>query len=927
MRSRNGIRSLDVPGHGQQPPGGTRSAILTACILAVCSLQFFAASSSEGEVIAGAASRYLPAGAQAGLRRLAGGPGPSAQGNHTAEVHAGGHNTTQAASPSIFFLVTFTASAATQNAVQLLPYEFRPPHSVLLYFVGTVLAALATGPFEGSEYGDAIASFMDVDPHVIFWVLLPALLYEDAAGAEWHVIQRVLPSALLLALPGVIVNTLLTGTVIRYCMNAWKWPASLLLGSILAATDPVAVVGALTALNAPAKLSHLISGESLFNDGSAVALFQIFLEVASGAREFEPGHAITMLIQLAAGGPLLGLAVALLCNVWLRNARALGIQVMIIIVCVYGSFIVGEHNFHVSGVLAVVVFGLFMSAVGRFSLNLECEHEYHAIIKFLALISHESIFIIAGVIGFKFLTDTETITGRDYADLALLYVAIHITRALVILLFWPLLTHMGYGLTWREAVICVFGGLRGAVGLALASMVDGSLRMDETDRKKIGFHTAGIVLLTLIVNGTTITRVYRGLKVAPSNDGNRNHDKLLKIGLLEADESIQKYMKKLGGHWFYHNCDFGIIEQLIPKLSEMVDHSSLDYFGKKRLRHQGEAHVHKAMLDLAKSFAGQLESDPNFLREHCAAKISLSHSRSSLWLQDRKSKGGAPEGAGARFATLKDNQMSDPELMAEVFQTVVNATEAEYAEAYEERKLGEAPYRVLSISLQYTEEAVWGELGLPKYGVPSPDFLENDIIAEMADASREQQMKDCFKVGWAYLKSMISKPRRAHMRLLHRLLGHKTVALDWTVLTRDVMMVLQYVNTCEHILEDTRMLEGFNDMLCEPMMEVKNQAMTDAMKKLMEFDYAMFVLLEHRLCAHRIIVQMRHLVQHLTKEGTLNQDDAKRLFSEVIRPTEDALELFLPSKESLELMMSVKAHKVNPRFDRFLYNMVLERNE
>eukprot|EP00415_Alexandrium_ostenfeldii_P005062 UN5062 len=138
------------------------------------------------------------------------------------------------------------------------------------------MAYLAMSYHLTPQYDEAISAFANIAPHIIFWVFLPALLFEDAAGAEWSVIQRVLPSSLLLAFPGVIVNTVLTGAFVRYCMRDWSWWMALLLGSILSATDPVAVIGALSALGAPAKLSHLISGESLLNDGSAVALLRTF---------------------------------------------------------------------------------------------------------------------------------------------------------------------------------------------------------------------------------------------------------------------------------------------------------------------------------------------------------------------------------------------------------------------------------------------------------------------------------------------------------------------------------------------------------------------------------------------------------------------------------------------------------------------------
>jgi len=623
---------------------------------------------------------------------------------------------------------------------------------------------------------------------------------------------------------------------------------------------------------------------------------------------------------------------------WLKRTGTLSIEVLIIIVCVYGTFIVGEHSLHVSGVLAVVTFGLAMSAFGRFALNVETEHEYHAIMKFLSLISHESIFIIAGVIGYRFLSDTEVVTWRAFGELVLLYLVIHATRALVIGAFWPLLMRMGYGLTWREAAICIFGGLRGAVGLAMALLLPMSGDIPEQTVKKIGFYTAGIVVLTLLINGTMISWVYKKLKVDPSGGITRHHEKLLRIGLLEADTSIAKHLGRFKRHWFYHNCNLELVERLIPKLSELVDPAKrVKSTSKPRLRALAEERVSAAITELAGKFALGLEGDPDFLRAHCTAKLEKSKSHSEEWISERHLKHSAPKDAGARFKTFVDSTSSaskskdldnDHEMTAEVFQTVINAMAAEYKEAYEERTLAQAPYRLLTIACTYEEEAVWGELGLPKYGVPAPDFLqEQDKMAEIEAADRQIQMQKSFEVGWLYLSSMLGRPRRLHIKLLYRFFGQLTVALDWNLLRRDVAVVKQFVNTCEHILEDTRILDGFTEILTEPLMQVKTQAMSEAMRKCMEFDFGMFVILEHVLCAHHVLVHAQKMVRHLGKEGTLREEDVKRIFKLVINPTLHALDDFVPTRKQLELLHSHNAHKVSPMLDRFMYDLVFERSD
>ena len=130
------------------------------------------------------------------------------------------------------------------------------------------------------EITQAIEMIAEIDPHVIFMGILP--LYEDASKVDWHMMHRALPNALILAILGVICNTILTAIFVKYTFAgfAWTWPAALTLGSILSATDPVAVVSALKELHAPEKLALLVDGESMFNDGSAMVLFDLFLDLS-----------------------------------------------------------------------------------------------------------------------------------------------------------------------------------------------------------------------------------------------------------------------------------------------------------------------------------------------------------------------------------------------------------------------------------------------------------------------------------------------------------------------------------------------------------------------------------------------------------------------------------------------------------------------
>jgi NhaP-type Na+/H+ or K+/H+ antiporter len=531
-------------------------------------------------------------------RRL-GGSSSGLGGSHNAtqsSAHgAHGHHKSAAFDPVLFFLVVLFVSCFSQQIVNVLPHQVRPPHSVVLYTIGMLMEWYAYK--NSSELAVAIHGFSDVDPHVLFWVLLPLLLYEDAASSDWHVITRVLTSSIILAIPGVIINTLLTGGLIKL-IDIMDFKPALLLGSILSATDPVAVVGALAALQAPLKLSSIIKGESLLNDGSAVVLFQIFLEVAAGRKEFEFGSALEKLCRLAGGGVAFGLALALAAHIWLAKTRNFSVERHLIILCVFGSFYLAEHTeFGFSGVLATVTFGFFMASLGKYDLTIGKEHEHHTIIECLAFFCNEAIFIIAGVVGYKF-TFLMGIEAKDWGHLGLLYIGVHVTRSIVMWICFPILHFIGYRLSLKEAIICVFGGLRGAVGLALGLLVLGDRDMDTTLKAKIAFHTNGIVIGTLFINGLLITPLYKALQIQ-SKHRSANRKALLTCLCIHGDDLVTDRCDILKKQWFFRNCHRDIVDSLVPTLEKEMEHCEEDFYGRRLHRLADKSRITRELDALA----------------------------------------------------------------------------------------------------------------------------------------------------------------------------------------------------------------------------------------------------------------------------------------------------------------------------------------
>ena len=153
------------------------------------------------------------------------------------------------------------------NLIRHICVEFRValPYTVILLLVGMFMGWLESVAYLG-VLGEAIAAVKHMSPHLLLGAFIPPLVFESAFGADWHVIRREFGQALMLAFPGVIINTILTAIFCVYGFPYdWNWAEAITFGSIVSATDPVAVVSILRELGASPRLSTLIEGESLLN--------------------------------------------------------------------------------------------------------------------------------------------------------------------------------------------------------------------------------------------------------------------------------------------------------------------------------------------------------------------------------------------------------------------------------------------------------------------------------------------------------------------------------------------------------------------------------------------------------------------------------------------------------------------------------------
>ena len=151
------------------------------------------------------------------------------------------------------------------------------PYTVVLFLIGMSWGGLGAGMGDGLKDYTELG---DMNPHLIFHVFLPVLIFESAFAMQISIFRKVFWQCLCLAGPGLCIASFLTAAAAKGSFYfivdyGWSWEACLLLGTVLSATDPVAVVALLKELGASPTISTLIEGESLFNDGTAIVIFNV----------------------------------------------------------------------------------------------------------------------------------------------------------------------------------------------------------------------------------------------------------------------------------------------------------------------------------------------------------------------------------------------------------------------------------------------------------------------------------------------------------------------------------------------------------------------------------------------------------------------------------------------------------------------------
>lgn len=376
------------------------------------------------------------------------------------------------------------------------------PFTVLLVLIGIGINFFSTSVPVLAKAEEVFS----ISPDLILFVFLPALIFESSYGLNVNQLRHNAAHIMTLAIPGLLLSTALIGVIVWLILGI-DLVAALLLGAILSATDPVAVIALFQRISAPGRLSILIEGESLFNDATALVLSKILIGLlAAGVFSGQTlADGVIDFFVLCFGGLFFGIALGYLTGQligWLDSDPIIDIGLTSVLA--YLSFLIAEEMLHVSGIMATLGAGLTVGTWGRLRIAHSVRDHLEQFWSILAFVANSLLFLLLGL-------QVDLAELASVWDLVLWVVlAMLVSRALVVFVLVPLASSVfrtkPIGAGYRFMMF--WGGLRGAIALAIV------LSLPEYPFKDLFIAlVTGAVLFTLLVQGLTIKPVMRLLKL------------------------------------------------------------------------------------------------------------------------------------------------------------------------------------------------------------------------------------------------------------------------------------------------------------------------------------------------------------------------------------------------------------------------------
>jgi CPA1 family monovalent cation:H+ antiporter len=383
--------------------------------------------------------------------------------------------------------------------VGIVAHRFRIPYTIGLVLMGLVL----------TFYGQLE---INIPPNLILAVLVPPLIFEAAFHLNLSELRQNIAPILALAIPGVLITTFLVGWIVSQGTGL-ALPVSLVFGAIVAATDPVSVVALFRRIGVHKRLQVLIEGESLFNDGTAIVVFQITVAAALAASGgFNLATGLIQFVTVSGGGLLIGLLLGMIFSQLISRIDDYLIETTLTSVLAFGSYLIAEI-LGMSGVLAVVAAGLVNGNIGPRGMSPTTRIVVFNFWEYAAFLANSFVFLLIG------LRVELSLLFANWQWIAWAIGGVLIARAVAVYGLYRVGPKIS--LQWQHVLF--WGGLRGEICLALALSLPLEIREVQNQLLAMAF---GVVLFSLLVQGLSMNVLVK------------------RLGLIQRDELREEYDRR-----------------------------------------------------------------------------------------------------------------------------------------------------------------------------------------------------------------------------------------------------------------------------------------------------------------------------------------------------------------------------------------------
>ena len=406
--------------------------------------------------------------------------------------------------------VSFVAILVIACGMALLAKRLKVPYTVLLVVAGLAVSLLLDGAPGLREHLEKIK----LKPELLLQVFLPILLFEAAFHVDLKSFLNNRRAILFLAIPGVIIGMVLTTAVFvpvaKLIRGDMMWQVGLVTAAMLAATDPISVVALFKEFTVAKRLGIIVEGESLINDGIAVVLFGVVVKITADSLglhiptlDGQGGNvqALQVLGNFLSEvflGTAVGVAVGLAMSYLTSKVNDHLIEVALTAIAAYGSNVMAMQ-LHASGVIAVVVCGMMVGNVGaKHGMSPTTREAVFSFWEFAAFMANSFVFILIGL---------EIRLSELWADAGLIvafFVIMILVRSVIVFGVHNLVRREDLRLRKPWLPVITWSGVRGSLSMVMAMMLVASDSEGETTRKLILNLVFGVVLLSILLQGTTI---------------------------------------------------------------------------------------------------------------------------------------------------------------------------------------------------------------------------------------------------------------------------------------------------------------------------------------------------------------------------------------------------------------------------------------